>query len=531
MPPALSQPAPPGARPRGFAALYADPLPWLLLLAAAHVAVRVAISPAPAWDEAQQILWTQHLALGYGAQPPLYTWLQWGFNQVFGPNVLALALFKFPLIALVYVLMWLAARELLGRRAAWWAAASLCLLPPFGWYAISDLTHTVLVAAATCGAWWLLLRIVRLGGNGCRREFAALGLACGCGLLAKYSFALMLAAAVLALLSVRGPRRALFGRGWWWAVLIALVIALPHGWWLLDHWRVATTETVRVMAIAPGHDWGTGLGDLLEEIFYTLGLWVIVALAAFGARWWRRPSPAPEIPGWPVAWLRAVFGRYLALIVLALLAMVFVAGVTVFKNRWMLPLLLPVPLMAFALRPELDADERGGKRFAGAALALALAALAVAAAQPWFAYVDRKPHPVNYPARQLAQALQNAGYDGRGRIIAADHLLAGLLRARFPAAPADFCRADQGDVAACVAAGARQAERAGQGWLLISFEGRVEPGWWEQALARVPGGNALPRARLSLPFLTVRPGQPPARYDFVWHPAAAPASGAAAAGP
>jgi 4-amino-4-deoxy-L-arabinose transferase-like glycosyltransferase len=530
--PGGADPAPAAARPAGLDALYARPLPWLLLLAAAHVVARVAISPAFMWDEAQQILWTQELALGYGAQPPLYTWLQWGVNQLFGPNVLALALLKFPLIALVYVLMWLAASELLGRRAAWWAAASLCLLPPFGWYAISDLTHTVLVAAMTCAAWWLLLRIVRLGGSGCRREFAALGLVCGCGLLAKYSFALMLGAAMLALLSVRGPRRALLGRGWWLAVLIAVLIALPHGWWLLSHWRVATDETVRVMSIAPRHAWGVGLSDLLEEIFYTLGLWVIVALAAFGSRWWRRPGAAPEIPGWPAHWLRPVFGRYLALIAMALLGMVFVANVTVFKNRWMLPLLLPVPLMAFALRPELEAHGRGGKRFACAALALALAALAAAAAQPWLAYADRKPHPVNYPARELARALQNAGYDGRGRIIAADHLLAGMLRARFPLARADFCRPEQGEVAACVAANAQKAEQAGQGWLLISFDRRVPPGWWEQALARMPGGGELPRGRVSLPFHTVRPGQPPARYDFVWRPAAAPASGAApAAGP
>ena len=514
-------------RPAGLSALYANPLPWLIALAAAHVAVRVAISPVLKWDEAEQMLWAQHLALGYGPQPPLYTWLQWGVNQLFGPSVLALALLKFPLMALAYVFMWLAGRELLDRRAAWWAAGSLCLLPPFGWYAISDLTHTVLVTAMACGAWWLLLRIVRRSGNGCQREFIALGLVCGCGMLAKYSFALMLAAAVVALLSVRGPRRALFGRGWWWAALIGLALFAPHGWWLLEHWRAATAETVRVMSIAPRHAWGVGLSDLLEEICYTLALWAIVALAAFGARWWRRPEPAPEIPGWPAAWLRPVLRRYLAVIAIVLLAMVFVANVTVFKNRWMLPLLLPVPLMAFALRPELDADQRGGKRFAVTTLALALLALLAAAAQPWFAYADGRPHPFNYPVAQLEQALHKAGYDGRGRIIAADHLLAGMLRTRFPAAPANSCHTGQGgvaDVADCVAANVQMAERAGQGWLLISFDGRAESGWWEQALARIPGGDALPRERLSLPFLMVRHDQPPARYDFVWHPAAAAAS-------
>ena len=54
----------------------AHPLLWLLALCLAHVVARVTLSPALKWDEAEQILWTQQLAWGYGAQPPLYTWLQ-----------------------------------------------------------------------------------------------------------------------------------------------------------------------------------------------------------------------------------------------------------------------------------------------------------------------------------------------------------------------------------------------------------------------------------------------------------------------
>jgi 4-amino-4-deoxy-L-arabinose transferase-like glycosyltransferase len=490
----------------------------LLLLAAAHILIRVAISPALKADEAQQALWTQELQWGYGAQPPLYTWLQWGVNQVLGVSVLALSFLKHTLIALTYVLMWLAARELLGRRAAWWAAASLVWLPVFGWYAVSDLTHTVLVTAMTCGAWWLLLRIVRREGRGCQREFAALGLVCGCGMLAKYNFALMLAALAVALLSVRGPRRALFGRGWWWTVLIGLILVAPHGWWLLSHWSVATDDTIRSMAIAPHHDWLAGLGDLLTAVSGTLGLWAPVALAAFGSGWWRRPAPAPEIPGWPAAWLRPVFGRYLGLIALALLAMVFAADVTVFKGRWVLPLLAPVPLMAFALRPELDADRRG-KRFTGMALALILVVVAAAGARPWLAYIDGGTDELSHPVVQLAQALRDAGYDGHGRIITPEQTLAGMLRVRFPAASANSCYAERGDMADCVTANVQTAEREGQGWLLISRADAVEPGWWAQALSYIPNGQSLPRSNLRIPFRMVRRDHAPASYDFVWHPA------------
>jgi 4-amino-4-deoxy-L-arabinose transferase-like glycosyltransferase len=451
--------------------------------------------------------------------------LQWGVNQLLGPSVLALSVLKQGLIALSCVLLWLAARELLGRRAAWWTAASLFLLPPFGWYAISDLTHTVLVTAMACGAWWLLLRIVRREGRGCQREFAALGLVCGCGMLAKYSFALVLAALVAALLSVRGPRRALFGRGWWWAALIGLALVAPHGAWLLGHWQSAVTGTVREMAIAPQHHWNAGLGSLLMSILDTLLLWAILALVAFGASGWLRAQSAPKVAGSPEVWLRPVFERYLALIALALLLMALAAGVTVFKDRWLLPLLAPVPLMAFALRPELDTDPRG-KRFTGVTLVLILVVLVAADAQPWFAYIDGRAHPLNTPVVQLAQALRDAGYDGRGRIVAADALLAGALCTRFPAARADACYRKAGDavdyVSRCVAGNVQAAKRAGRGWLIVSSADRIKPGWWDQALARIPGRDSLPRGNLRIPYLMVRRGYPLASYDFVWHPAPMP---------
>jgi hypothetical protein len=288
---------------------------------------------------------------------------------------------------------------------------------------------------------------------------------------------------------------------------------------LLAHWHAATGDTIREMAIAPHHDWGNGLGSLFMSLLATLSLWAILVLAAFGSGWWRRPNPAPEIAGWPAAWLRPVFGRYLALIAIALLVMVFAADVTVFKSRWVLPLLAPVPLMAFALRPELDADTRRGKRFTAVALALILVIVVAAGARPWFAYIDGGTDELNHPAVQLAQALREAGYDGHGRIIAADHMLAGMLRTCFPAAPATVCYRETGGVAKCVAGNVQAAEHAGQGWLIISRADRIEPDWWRSALSRIPGGDRLPRSNLRIPFRMVRRDHALASYDFVWHPA------------
>src|SRR5262245_21622617 len=79
-----------------------QPWIWLLVYFGAHLLSRVLVSDALELDEAEQTLWTQQLHAGYGAQPPLYTWLQWGVFQLFGVSVFSLALLKNLLLALTY---------------------------------------------------------------------------------------------------------------------------------------------------------------------------------------------------------------------------------------------------------------------------------------------------------------------------------------------------------------------------------------------------------------------------------------------
>lgn len=483
----------------------AHPLFWLLLLAAAHVAVRVAISPALKWDEAEQMLWSQHLALGYGAQPPLYTWLQWAVNAVLGPNVLALSLLKHAALALTYVLMWLAGRELLGPRGAWWASASMLLLPPLGWDSVRDQTHTILVTAMTCAAWWLLLRLIKQPRP---RDFALLGLVCGLGMLSKYSFALVAGAMALAALTVPEARRALLSRGWWWTPVVGALVVAPHATWLATHLQEATSGTLHKMQIQQGMAWSKGLLNLLAGLAGMMLLWALVALWAFRSAWWQRPA-APAAP-----WAMSLFKRYFALVLLALLGMVLVGGVTNFRGRWLLPLLCAAPLMAFVARPELQQHPRA-RRYTGAVVAIALVLLVAAGARLWFGLVRGNADELNHPVVELAAALQEAGYDGKSPIVASDHMLAGTLRTRFPAAPTQACATEEGDdVPACVAKVAEGAREAGQGLLLVSSAGRLETDWWSHAQSRL-----APMAVLGIQLPLHHLGQlPPAHYQFAWQP-------------
>lgn len=516
----------------------AHPLLWFTAFALAHMAVRVTVSPALKWDEAEQILWSQQLALGYGAQPPLYTWLQWGVNQLLGPSVLSLAVLKHSLMAAAYVFMWLAGRELLGPRGAWWASASMILMPVWGWESIKDYTHTVLETTIVCCTWWLLLRLLRRPSPPRVMDFALLGLLWGCGILSKYSFALVLFAMLLAALSVPEARRTLLARGWWWAPLLGALLVLPHAIWFLGHTHEATTETLGKMELHGGHQLWRGLGQLLQEVVLnTLLQWALLALWAFGWAAWRTGAQAA------VPWIQQVFRRYVALVLLALLGMVVLAGVSNFIARWLLPLLCMLPLAAFAGRPQLQQHPRAD-RYTIALVLITFAVLFAAstrtwssavrthprvkalanAARPWFPNIHANPKPdeLNQPVVELAAALRSAGYDGRSSIIAADHILGGTLRTRFAQAPVAICATYlNADVANCVAREVARAQAAGRGWLLVSREDKLEPDWWAKALSRLPT-QAEPHVQsVRLPYLQMPAETPPAHYRFVWRPAQA----------
>src|SRR5690606_3921831 len=103
---------------------------------------------------AEQALVSQRLRLGYGTQPPLYSWLQWILFQVFGLNLFALSALKNLLLFSTYASLFFLARPLIGNGPAMAASASLLLFPQIAWESQRDLTHSVLLTALACATLW-----------------------------------------------------------------------------------------------------------------------------------------------------------------------------------------------------------------------------------------------------------------------------------------------------------------------------------------------------------------------------------------
>ncbi|MDR0274937.1 MAG: glycosyltransferase family 39 protein [Burkholderiaceae bacterium] len=479
----------------------AHPLAWLLLWAIVQALSRVWSYSALELDEAEQMLWTQQLALGYGKQPPLYTWLQWGVNQVFGPSVWSLAALKAALLALTYGFTWAAAREsLLPPKTAWWTAASLMWLPLMGWESLRDLTHSVLLNCLVAATWYALARQIRRPRPG---GLAWLGLALGLGALSKYNFALFAGALAVSALSLPAARSALLMRGWWLLPLIAGLVVAPHGIWLLEHWPQVSQAMVEKLHVDARVSHWAGLSDLVLGLASNLLPWAVAVALVFGCGWRAQAAPASRAVA---DWVRPLIARYLLATLTCLLLMVFVGQVSQLKVRWLHPLVSVVPWLAFASRPALE-DHPKGRFYTWSVVALAIVFWAFATARPWLK--ADSPNQINEPVIALADALRQAGYDGRAAIIADNQALAGMLRTRFAQARITFCRSAAIDVPAgrdCV----RQAASASPaGWLQISRDGLSDPHWWLR-------GDA-PQT-IDLPYLNARGQAPRVRYHFLWQP-------------
>ncbi len=403
---------------------------WLLLLYfGLHVLGRWLVSPALELDEAEQALWTQQLQWGYGAQPPLYTWLQWAVFHLLGVSVLSLALLKNTLLALAYVAVYLAGRTLLPTGLAALAAASMLLLPQIGWEASRDLTHSVLLttlAAATLAVVMALLRRPRPA------LYLLAGLLVGLGLLSKYSYAGFAAVLMLALLTGRDTRALLWNR---WALagaVLAVLVVLPHALWLLQHWSLATEATADKLTSAVPLGRGAGLlrgaGSLVLALAAFGGLWALAMARLFGRDAWR-PGPAP-VAAWDV---RAFWRRYFVALGALFLAMLVFGEVTRFKDRWMMPFLFLLPLAFFSCAPGL-ARHAALPRLRRSLAVLAVAVLVLLTARVPYHALRERPDELNQPVHELAQALRARGYTGQGAIVASDRTLGGSLRLQFPQA-------------------------------------------------------------------------------------------------
>jgi hypothetical protein len=327
--------------------------------------IRMVLGSALELDEAEALYFARHLALGYGAQPPLYFWLQWSLFQLFGEGVLALAILKAGLLTTGLVVLYRLLLKVAEPVLAGIGAASLSLLPQIVWEAQRALTHSVLVlvlAIVLCAVFWRVLE------RGWWRDYLVLGVVIGLGLLSKYNFALLPVGLALAAALMPELRGRLNGGRLAVAVMLAAALVAPSAFWALNHPELAGGSVHKLGLGAAGPLWGriSGTGAFVVGLAGFLG----VAIVVLGAFAWARERG--QVQGLPLLLRFLGWGAVAALGVLWLALLI--AGATEVKDRWLMPLAwVFVPVAVVWLWPALREGQRKG--LAGIVLGLWLLAM------------------------------------------------------------------------------------------------------------------------------------------------------------
>ncbi|QJE00840.1 hypothetical protein HH212_13080 [Massilia forsythiae] len=460
----------------------ASALRWLAVLLAyfsAYLLVRAGMPGALDRDEAEIVYLTQQLRLGYGTQPPLYAWLQWLVFSVTGIDRFGLILPKAILLATAYVALYRASRPLVGRDAALAAAAMLALFPQIGWETLRIQTHSLLLLTLACA---VLAAYVGLLGKPTLARYAWFGLLCGLGLQAKYNFGILLAGLVCASLLVPEQRRVLWNRRTWGALPAALLVVSPHAAWMLAHPDLAFGGTLRKMQA--GNE-GVAyldrvLGGLADLATATLTFAALPA-CVLAIVHWRLHRPVE----WQAHTAEARF--FLCLygsVALMLAALAFTGQVGTIKERWMMPLLFPLPLAAFVLLPALR-SARACAAIRRAAVAAGLLFLALLPARTWLTPAFGMVVVPHHPYERLADALRRAC--PAAQVVVTESLLsAGNLR---------FARPELRTVLLDAAPGTGPPP---SGMVLLVTHDEAGPGWQRSFHAAYPQAALLHRQHVRL---------------------------------
>jgi 4-amino-4-deoxy-L-arabinose transferase-like glycosyltransferase len=370
-------------------------------------------------------VFTQKWCWGYGPQPPLYTWIQKAFFNVFGISIFSLALVKNLLLFTTYALTYWNARFITRRPAAGIAAAAaLVFIPQICWESQRDLTHSVMAGVFVLAALGLFFRTIEFRKT---TDYLALGVCLGLGSLSKYNFILFAAGLFIAALTLKNLRPAVWNWRMLPALAVAILIFLPHGWWMAHHWQMASS-TAHKLAIQSDAPWLKTTARGLLNLFLASSGFILPATLVLGSFFCRaEKSPVEAADATPVRCdFTRLMMRAIAVILGLLVLCVMILHVTDFRGRWFQPILLGVPLLVVTLlRQRLEPA-----RLKWLTVTAAIVAVGLLIALPARIVFGEKLHheePLNFPFTALAAKMKN-DLVPETVIVTSDHLLAGNLR-------------------------------------------------------------------------------------------------------
>lgn len=368
------------------------------------------------------------LALAYQVRnPPLYEWLLWAMQQVVGVGLLAHVLLRHLLILIAGLTALAVGRRLLGGRAGGLMLLALFLTV---WFPLNFLfwgTHTLLLATAAFG-WCMALVDWRESRDG--RSLAALTFFAVLGLLAKWSFPLLLVGSALALVADRRGRLALRDRRLLVIPFALLLAAGPVLYAIRLHGGDVVAMSMDNLAGA-ARPWAARALEAAWRLPVSYLLFLLPLAPVVGLCAWR----APKGEGGTSDAARLLL-RLGAILLVGSLVGAVLAGAANLSEHYMYAVALPMLVGGVAWAAgRCDTVVLGRALAAGAAIVIiaVLGIRTVGYTAGGFPENKQNKHLVPYPA--LASELLAKGY-GEAAFIADNNTLAGNLVTFLPAARA-----------------------------------------------------------------------------------------------
>jgi len=454
---------------------------------------------AAVFDHAKEIYHAQELRWVYdAANPPLYTWLLYGLQQVFGVRLVTVLLLNALLLFLIFLASFVLARRVLGSpMQAALAAWSLMLVGQYH-KLIYTMSHSLL-AAIFCPL--MLWAMVRIADERRLTHYLVAGVVVGLGLLSKFLFLAAFIAVVIGALCLRSARpsvlnpKFLLTLGVGSAIFAPFVIASQDQWSRLT--AVLRTRTGADLSESYLAGVGNGIWDLVRNFGEYGGA---LAVAVVAAIIWAARSRSEAAGGRAASAsnpdaLNLVGATMLAALGFILAAVLF-ANVSVIKPRFMHIFFFALPILAVALAASRPAGARALQAYAAVLTVIGAGILGVRVINTTPVCLNRCDDLTPYDA--LSRKLAAAGFE-RGTIFAYGVRLGGNMVLSFPRARVDV--AIDPFVPAATAAGQRGA------CLVVWERGDVPNGQVPPNLIKAAGITSE-QARASMRSI---------RVDWQWH--------------
>lgn len=410
------------------------------IYSALHIGFRLAASWSLGEDDPIENILVQDLRPLYDPrQPPLYDWVLYGVQQLFGPTIVSFLAVKYAALVATAALLFSAARRAIGGGVlALMAVESLALIYQMSWRFHEGFTHQVGAMVAVVATLWAMLRLIERRQTG---DFLVLGLIAGLGTLTEPIFVLFAASLLAAVAVEPGARGRLFERR---LSLTALPIAASAGFYL---WHALGMATLFGLAGSPAvPTWRqAGIGFLSAArapLFYLSPLILILpllfpgvlsrmALDLAGAL---RPAPSselvPQVAGEPGLLERIVL-RTSVLAFLISVAGAAALGLRGYPSHVFMPLYITSVVWLMGTVRRADPSPRALELFGRLALAIAVLALVARLANMFVLDPVCKICRWGIPYPGLAAEMRAAGAEG-AVLVTIDRELGGNLRAVLP---------------------------------------------------------------------------------------------------